>query len=180
MLFSHAHCTVFSCSLYCFLMLTVLCSHPHCLLFQAVLICAEDQEAFTSKLSKDLNALGIVTVFGQTLKPAWASDAAVLVPVLSESFLFCPSCGSAVLSSCLANMALVSTTHSRMSDKHCHSHTSSLFFLILLLPSLTRSSLDTHNHRLTHTIACTCCYDGIKGIQDLKIYSHADSLTLSM
>ena len=28
--------------------------------------------------------------------------------------------------------------------------------------------------------ACTCCYDEIKGIQDLKIYSHADSLILSV
>ena len=35
---------------------------------------------------------------------------------------------------------------------------------------------------LTHTLAITrtCCYDGINGIQDLKIYSHADSLILSL
>ena len=31
---------------------------------------------------------------------------------------------------------------------------------------------------LTLTITCTCCYDVISGIQDLKIYSHADSLIL--
>ena len=35
----------------------------------------------------------------------------------------------------------------------------------------------THSHTLT--ITCTCCYDEIKGTQDLKIYSHADSLILS-
>ena len=29
----------------------------------------------------------------------------------------------------------------------------------------------------TLTITCTCCYDEIKGTQDLKIYSHADSLS---
>ena len=33
---------------------------------------------------------------------------------------------------------------------------------------------------LTHTITCTCCYDEIKGIQHLKIYSHAHSLILSL
>ena len=27
----------------------------------------------------------------------------------------------------------------------------------------------------TLTITCTCCYDVIKGTEDLKIYSHADS-----
>ena len=32
---------------------------------------------------------------------------------------------------------------------------------------------------LTHTLTCTCCYDEIKGIQDHKIHSHADSLILS-
>ena len=34
---------------------------------------------------------------------------------------------------------------------------------------------------LTHTltITCTCCFDGIYGAQDLKIYSHADSPILS-
>ena len=34
-------------------------------------------------------------------------------------------------------------------------------------------------HILTLTITCTCCYDEIKGTQDLKIYSHADSVILS-
>ena len=29
------------------------------------------------------------------------------------------------------------------------------------------------------TVSCTCWYDEIKGTQDLKIYSHADSLILS-
>merc|ERR1711865_655086 len=36
-----------------------------------------------------------------------------------------------------------------------------------------------HSHSHTLTITCTCCYDEIKGTQDLKIYSHADSLILS-
>ena len=30
------------------------------------------------------------------------------------------------------------------------------------------------------SITCTCCYDEIKGTQDLKIYSHADSQILSV
>ena len=29
-------------------------------------------------------------------------------------------------------------------------------------------------------ISCTCCYDEIKGNQDLKNYSHADSLSVSL
>ena len=33
---------------------------------------------------------------------------------------------------------------------------------------------------LTLTITCTCYYDVINGIQDLKIYSHADSLSLTL
>ena len=32
------------------------------------------------------------------------------------------------------------------------------------------------NFPLSLTISCTCCYDVIKGIQDLKMRSHADSL----
>ena len=45
-----------------------------------------------------------------------------------------------------------------------------------------RPCLFTHSQSHTHipTISCTCCYDEIKGIQDLKIYSHADSLSLSL
>ena len=27
------------------------------------------------------------------------------------------------------------------------------------------------------TLHCTCCYDEINGIQDLEMYSHADSLS---
>ena len=44
----------------------------------------------------------------------------------------------------------------------------------------SRPCLITHSHSHTHilTISCTCCYDEIKGIQDLMIYSHADSLIL--
>ena len=36
-------------------------------------------------------------------------------------------------------------------------------------------------HILTHSLSltCTCCYDETKGTQDLKIYSRADSLSLS-
>ena len=33
---------------------------------------------------------------------------------------------------------------------------------------------------LVPTISCTCCYDEIKGIQDLKISFHADSLILTL
>ena len=45
-----------------------------------------------------------------------------------------------------------------------------------------RPCLFTHSQSHTHTltISCTCCYDEIKGIQDLKIYSNADSLILSL
>ena len=42
--------------------------------------------------------------------------------------------------------------------------------------SICSSASYTH----TLTITCTCCYDEIKGTQDLKIYSHADSLILSL
>ena len=35
----------------------------------------------------------------------------------------------------------------------------------------------SHSHSHTLTITCTCCYDETKGTQDLKIYSHADSLS---
>ena len=45
------------------------------------------------------------------------------------------------------------------------------------LVSDSKVTLYTHTHTLT--ITCTCCYDEIKGIQDLKIYSHAVSLVLS-
>ena len=43
------------------------------------------------------------------------------------------------------------------------------------------SKLVSQELLLTHTltITCTCCYDEIKGTQDLKIYSHADSQILS-
>ena len=34
-----------------------------------------------------------------------------------------------------------------------------------------------HSYSHTLTITCTCCYDEIKGTQDLKMYSHADSLS---
>ena len=37
-------------------------------------------------------------------------------------------------------------------------------------------SLQPHSHTHPLTITCTCCYVEIKGTQDLKIYSHADSL----
>ena len=38
----------------------------------------------------------------------------------------------------------------------------------------------THTHSLISTLHYTCCYDEIKGNQDLKICSHADSLILYM
>ena len=39
------------------------------------------------------------------------------------------------------------------------------------------SEVTAYTHTHTLTISCTCCYDVINGIQDLKIYSHADSLS---
>ena len=36
----------------------------------------------------------------------------------------------------------------------------------------------THTHKLT--ITCTCCCDVINGTQDLKIFSHADSLRFTL
>ena len=44
--------------------------------------------------------------------------------------------------------------------------------------SVVPSTSHSHSHSLT--ITCTCCYDEIKGTQDLKIYSHADSQILSL
>ena len=46
------------------------------------------------------------------------------------------------------------------------------------LSSVWFQSYCSHSHTLT--ITCTCCYDVINGIQDLKIYSHADSLSASV
>ena len=40
---------------------------------------------------------------------------------------------------------------------------------LLTVPSLKSSHL--------LTIACTCCYNAINEIQDIKIYSHADSIS---
>ena len=37
-----------------------------------------------------------------------------------------------------------------------------------------------HTLSLFLSLSCTCCYDEIKGIQDLKICSHADSQILSL
>ena len=45
-------------------------------------------------------------------------------------------------------------------------------------PALWLSTLCLHSH--SHTLTCTYRYDEIKGTQDLKIYSHADSLILSL
>ena len=54
--------------------------------------------------------------------------------------------------------------------------------LFLLLNTAPGPCLFTHTHTHTHTVTipCTCCHDEIKGIQDLKIFSHADSLILSL
>ena len=43
--------------------------------------------------------------------------------------------------------------------------------------SLSQGAVYTHTHTLT--ITCTCYHDVNSGIQDLEIYSHADSLSLS-
>ena len=44
----------------------------------------------------------------------------------------------------------------------------------------THSQSHTHNHTFTYTHYPVYCYDEVKGIQDLKIYSHADSLIPSL
>ena len=56
-----------------------------------------------------------------------------------------------------------------------------------LLNTAPRPFLFTHSHSLSHythsligTLHYTCCHDEIKGNQDLKICSHADSLILSL
>ena len=59
---------------------------------------------------------------------------------------------------------------------------------VILAHRVTASSLSasashflcTHNHTLITTLHCACCYDVFNGIQDLKIYSHAHSLILSL
>ena len=65
----------------------------------------------------------------------------------------------------------------------------SILMLILSLTFLLRSgtfglcSLSLHSCRYTHSHThyhLYFCYDVIKGIHDLKIYSHADSLILSL
>ena len=38
----------------------------------------------------------------------------------------------------------------------------------------------SYSHSHTLSITCTCCYDEIKGTQDLKIYSHAHSRILAL
>ena len=61
----------------------------------------------------------------------------------------------------------------------------SLFSIYLLL-FLSQSLCLVLSHclflsmSLSFSITCTCCYDEIKGTQDLKIYSHADSQILSL
>ena len=54
--------------------------------------------------------------------------------------------------------------------------------LVAVVAAISLYFLQPHTHTLTHslTITCTCCYDEIKGTQDLKIYSHADSQILSV
>ena len=58
-----------------------------------------------------------------------------------------------------------------------------------LLFALSHTLTHSHNHTLTHlhthtlTITCTCCYDEIKGTQDLEIYFMlilSDFLSLSL
>ena len=57
-------------------------------------------------------------------------------------------------------------------------HVMSLPSAVSLLPSLI---VAVSHLSLTHTltITYTCCYDEMKGVTDLEIYSHADSLILS-
>ena len=45
---------------------------------------------------------------------------------------------------------------------------------------LSICSSTSHSHSHTLTITYTCCYDEIKRTQDLKLYSHAHSLILSL
>ena len=54
--------------------------------------------------------------------------------------------------------------------------------LLLCVTTAPRLCLFTHSesHTRLPTIFCTCCCDEIKGVQDLKIYSHADFLILSL
>ena len=51
--------------------------------------------------------------------------------------------------------------------------------MILMRICLCTVSDSSYSHSHTLAITCTCCYDEIKRTQDLKIYSHADSLILS-
>ena len=51
--------------------------------------------------------------------------------------------------------------------------------ILMRICLLSDSKVTVYNHTHTLTIPCTCCYDVISGIQDLKIYSHARSLILS-
>ena len=46
-----------------------------------------------------------------------------------------------------------------------------------LTTTLSHSTSHTHTHTLISTLHYTCCCDEIKGIQDLKICSHADLLS---
>ena len=94
--------------------------------------------------------------------------------------------------------ALQPHTHT-ITHSHTHTHSLSLVLVVMMkskelktkisharslilspLPTLLPCSLSlastSHAHSHTLTITCTCCYDEIKGIQDLKIYSLADSL----
>ena len=66
----------------------------------------------------------------------------------------------------LVRVAMMRSKELKTKTSHAHS----------LIPSHSHSVTLTHTHSHTLTITCTCCYDEIKGAQDLKIYSHADSL----
>ena len=45
---------------------------------------------------------------------------------------------------------------------------------------MSDSKVTVYTHCLSLTITCTCCCDEVKGVQDLKIYSHADSQIRSL
>ena len=81
---------------------------------QAVLLCASEQEEFTKALCGELNAYGISAVYGQSMKPTW-SEAQVMVPVLTDQFLFSSSCSTSVLWAAQRDMALV--PHGRLIRK---------------------------------------------------------------
>ena len=69
-------------------------------------------------------------------------------------------------------LATIQVAHSPSLSLSAHSQSHSQHHCLV---SDSKVTVYTHTHILT--ITCTCCYDVINGIQDLKICSHADSLS---